>query len=1067
MSTYGLPSSINLVAYDCISGLLAIAGGNHIKFFGRGISTSIELPSAAEIKYMQFKTGFPMLLVIDKANTIITIDLQTQKISNVVTAAAIITSQAYCSGTDWLFIGYVNGFVDVFDILLGTVTQYQIPDLLPEEEKSHVVVDLQLHPTDLNVILIGYESVVHIWDIREKIIKKSFSLRRLETDHRNGNLTCLAWSPNGSRFMGGYDDGYTHLWDINHEKRPIASRKLFQHYTSSSEIEPIYQIAWYTNETEKKSFVILAGGAHPADTLGLTLLEFDCDGDAKEPKKQTIMPISFELSHFLILNTNPYYGGIRNPYGIAVVGSDHSISMFSFEHGFPSLKLPPALEFLGPHVINACYLPRLPDSVYKLLSVVTKDDRKTRYAPITGGVTGPDHVYRIESNDILLTIHQDETIKFWDASYTALRPLSHLTINPLGALGTREAIVCCLDINKINGTLTIGFSNGQILIHEYYPEKQEEQPFDPATMSMHGEVIDQCDNTLKEIADLLEDMGSEEEEVENADDNKNPFIVNETLQEDPAHVDTTNQASESPPSPLQETPEPLKEVVEQKKEKLDQPQIFKKLDSHDKTCGYHPILKISLNSPVRSAISIGEFLVAAALDDGRIVLIDIHRQLVLFSENITEWDIQNSMPGPPTKDSKGEPQADPKSKHVKINSIGFFNTYEPSKITKATPQLFICLSNGHVYQFSVLLLLSGVSIDNLGTHLCIYASASLLNLHVVDFMGEPQLAISEIIQDEDEHEIPKRMDLQKENSHHSLPSDSIEEPVLSPATPSIKSSNSSGVSFTSKRMAALGKPEYRYQDVPHFIVCVSSAAASVYLSGFNVKLFSREFGDVSIVQSEIVKKHDMGTCLCLLFNDGTLSCYSLPKIEPIFESKLPEHVVSKRLPEASLSQDGRIVIWTGQYEMEQYQFMTNPKIHAGESVILHDAHKQIPPHPSNVLKRQKSATKKSWLNAVAEAFQKEPLTVRELDSLMGRVTSEDNYAATKKKIEAYKAKNEENKSSGPSGVFAELGNKMNERGERLNELNQKFSDMNAASGDFLKAVKDYNERQARKKWWEF
>lgn len=86
---------------------------------------------------------------------------------------------------------------------------------------------------------------------------------------------------------------------------------------------------------------------------------------------------------------------------------------------------------------------------------------------------------------------------------------------------------------------------------------------------------------------------------------------------------------------------------------------------------------------------------------------------------------------------------------------------------------------------------------------------------------------------------------------------------------------------------------------------------------------------------------------------------------------------------------------------------------------------------------------------------------------VGRVTSEDAYEATKKKIEAYKAKNTENKSSGPSGVFAELGDKVNERGERLNELNQKFADMNAASGDFLKAVKDYNERQARKKWWEF
>ena len=42
-----------------------------------------------------------------------------------------------------------------------------------------------------------------------------------------------------------------------------------------------------------------------------------------------------------------------------------------------------------------------------------------------------------------------------------------------------------------------------------------------------------------------------------------------------------------------------------------------------------------------------------------------------------------------------------------------------------------------------------------------------------------------------------------------------------------------------------------------------------------------------------------------------------------------------------------------------------------------------------------------------------------------------------------------------------------QRGEKLNEMEQKFSELNSASGDFLKAVREYNERQARKKWWEF
>lgn len=53
------------------------------------------------------------------------------------------------------------------------------------------------------------------------------------------------------------------------------------------------------------------------------------------------------------------------------------------------------------------------------------------------------------------------------------------------------------------------------------------------------------------------------------------------------------------------------------------------------------------------------------------------------------------------------------------------------------------------------------------------------------------------------------------------------------------------------------------------------------------------------------------------------------------------------------------------------------------------------------------------------------------------------------------------------GAFNELKMKMNERGEKLNELDAKFQEMNAASSDFLKSVREYNERQAQKKWYEF
>lgn len=52
----------------------------------------------------------------------------------------------------------------------------------------------------------------------------------------------------------------------------------------------------------------------------------------------------------------------------------------------------------------------------------------------------------------------------------------------------------------------------------------------------------------------------------------------------------------------------------------------------------------------------------------------------------------------------------------------------------------------------------------------------------------------------------------------------------------------------------------------------------------------------------------------------------------------------------------------------------------GESVILFDAYRTIPPHPSTQTQQQQP-TKKNWFNSVAGAFQKDPFTLPELDLL--------------------------------------------------------------------------------------
>ena len=42
---------------------------SYVKVFGKGISATIDIPNSEGIKYMQFRTGYPILILIDKSNT--------------------------------------------------------------------------------------------------------------------------------------------------------------------------------------------------------------------------------------------------------------------------------------------------------------------------------------------------------------------------------------------------------------------------------------------------------------------------------------------------------------------------------------------------------------------------------------------------------------------------------------------------------------------------------------------------------------------------------------------------------------------------------------------------------------------------------------------------------------------------------------------------------------------------------------------------------------------------------------------------------------------------------------
>ena len=560
-----------------------IGGGvepdTYIRVFGKGISTSLTLSSATRIKYLKFQTGSPTLVAVDTKNIVTTYDLKTKRARGVVATPSIVTSLEHCVGTDWLFIGFADGNVDMFDMEAGAFgEEYGIPNLCldsyeDQQQKNqqaphNVVVSIQMHPTDLDLVLVGYDSAVFLWSIRDQNIKKCFRLPQRSKEEIR--LTCLAWSPCGTRFMAGYDNGYMHLWDMRNDNRSLMSRRVFHagSPTEDNPCEPIYQMAWYVDDKACKSFLVVAGGSDLPDIRGLHVMEYDLDtNDPRDARKQTILSTSVDVADFILLSSEPYFLGMHNPLGLLVVGIDGGIRAYGLEHGHPPLILPPALQFLDPPVEQAYYISQLPHSVFQQLIASPpqqqhQPQQRDLYLPLAGGVAGNGHIYRIPSNDLLITVHGQSTLRFWDASYTSLRPLSNRTIYCSNDINTeiehhrQQQAPASPKIRQVvldnhTGAVIVGMDNNTVLV--YIPDSLEEKQPSGHYSTTQEKFIANCEDTLDEISQLLEDMNNNDEEPT---------------------TDNTDQLPDTTSSPSTQSEQPEQQQVASKQQQVTDTQQY-------------------------------------------------------------------------------------------------------------------------------------------------------------------------------------------------------------------------------------------------------------------------------------------------------------------------------------------------------------------------------------------------------------------------------------------------------------------------------------------------------------
>ncbi|KAI0639923.1 lethal giant larvae like, C-terminal-domain-containing protein [Trametes polyzona] len=280
---------VTAVATDPVYGLFAVGTARGVVYvYGSpGVEHRLKItePAGLRVKLLQFAVSVLKLLCIDEHDRLHVWDLASpgrpklQRITGFGQPVnAMITSPSHTHA----FVALGDGEIKTYDLLCSRVSPYAIPNQWKLYEKkslanelsiagvagSDVIIDITVHPRDLNLLFAVYEGGVLVSDLKEQNTVRAFELilspgapgatgfhakdvllpRRLQA-------TALAIHPSGHLLAVGYADGSIGFWALEDEDRPLSLRTLDS--TGDEDLSVV--------NTAQLEAVLSAPAEHPAE----------------------------------------------------------------------------------------------------------------------------------------------------------------------------------------------------------------------------------------------------------------------------------------------------------------------------------------------------------------------------------------------------------------------------------------------------------------------------------------------------------------------------------------------------------------------------------------------------------------------------------------------------------------------------------------------------------------------------------------------------------------------------------------------------------------------------------
>uniref|UniRef100_A0A914LCS7 Lethal giant larvae homologue 2 domain-containing protein n=1 Tax=Meloidogyne incognita TaxID=6306 RepID=A0A914LCS7_MELIC len=430
---HGFPDGPRCMAFDPVQKLCAIgAARGCVRLLGQaGVEHFLQHGSDEPVTHIQFLVNEGGLITALGDDTLHLWNYR-QRTPEIVHSLKMskesITTIYLPFQSKWLMVGTEKG--NIYFISLGTFelsTQIiywnKAVDMNCRTHPGYVKT-LQSCPTEPSKILIGFEKGhVVLWNILTKTAEHFAAATELSP------VTAFCWNSDGRQFMCGHQNGSLSIWNIKKPRElihkttphsPIASSGGGSSPSSSGgasatlpsqhfSCKPITQLSWNTN-TDGEQLIIFAGGM-PMDEGALPSLTV-----LRGKGSLTVLEMDHAIVEMVPLNNSPHASVAQHPHTIAVLLKNDLLVVDIQAQGYPSIFI------FG-------YYSDCPVDLIAALTLVGRNQRRQgvrlsdRQWPFSGGV---GRECATGHQEMLLTGHEDGSIKFWQASSEQLQVMYKL-----------------------------------------------------------------------------------------------------------------------------------------------------------------------------------------------------------------------------------------------------------------------------------------------------------------------------------------------------------------------------------------------------------------------------------------------------------------------------------------------------------------------------------------------------------------------------------------------------------------------------------------------------------------